>query len=253
MDSTSNIENVPSNRPFLARHPWVGFLIFIVSTLIFVWMTVQVMSNGPITRPDLPMAQSIHKWALRQPLPFVLLMRFFSLYGRDGVALIALILAVGWIRHKARRELWMLFFGVLGTELWFQVISGLVNRPRPAFKDAYETLIGPGYPSGHAATNLVLGWMILYLLLPHIQSATRRILLTIAVVAYVLVVCFSRIFLGLHYPTDLISGLFLGLAWGAFIFTVTDLHFFPRRAAQPAGQLQPTAMPVTGKERERRK
>jgi undecaprenyl-diphosphatase len=246
MNSTTNQQNMSPYRPFLARHAWVGFLIFILSSLAFIWLTIQVISNGPVTYSDLPIAKSVNAWAKLQPQPFVLLMRFFSAYGRDGVALITLILAVGWIRHKARRELWFLFFGVLGTELWFQVISNLVNRQRPEFKDAYETLIGAGYPSGHAATNLVLGGMILYLLLPHIKSAGRRALLIVVVVAYVLVVCFSRLFLGLHYPTDLIAGLLLGLAWGALIFTVTDLHFFDHRSTQPAAMMNPAAMPVTG-------
>jgi undecaprenyl-diphosphatase len=120
----------------------------------------------------------------------------------------------------------MLYFGMLGAELWFQVIGGLVNRARPEFKDPFETLIGAGYPSGHAATNVVLGGMVLYLLLPHIKTPLRRALLVAGVIFVVGMIMFSRLFLGLHYPTDLVAGAFLGLGWGALIFTLTDTFFW---------------------------
>lgn len=213
--------------PFFARHPWVGYLIFIICALIFAWLTWLVMAKSPLIGWDLPVSKAIHEWATHQSPAVGLVMRFFSAYGRDGVALIAVILAVAWIRRRARRELWMLFFGVLGTELLFQALSNIIDRARPEFKDPFETLIGAGYPSGHAATNVLLGWMILYLLLPRIQSNGKRALLILAVVGVVAMVIISRLFLGLHFPTDMIGGVVLGLGWGGLIFAVTDSHFFP--------------------------
>jgi membrane-associated phospholipid phosphatase len=236
--------------PFLARNPWVGFLIFIVATIGFLIVTQQVVTHGPLTRWDQPVAVAVFNWAKQQPASVVLYMRFFSAYGRDGVALIALVLTVGWVRRKARRELWMLFFGVLGGELWFQVISNFVLRPRPSFKDPFETLIGAGFPSGHAATNVLLGWMVLYLLWPHIHSAARRFWLTFAVVFIIASVLFSRMFLGLHWPTDIIGGVLLGFAWGGLIYTITDLHFFRE---QKQADFVPEAVPVTGEEETTRK
>ncbi len=241
----SKIPYPPSQEvPFLARHPWVGYLIFLICGAAFAWLSWQVKIQGPITQGDLPLATSIYEWAKQQPVPVVLVMRALSALGRDWVALVALLLTIGWARRGARRELRMLFFGLLAGELWFQLLGGLVSRPRPEFKDPFESLIGYGYPSGHATTNVLLAWMVLYLLLPHIQSPWKKALLVIVNVVLVLGVCFSRMFLGLHYPTDILGGLLLGLAWGGLIYTLIDVLHWRRRAA-PNPQMQTSGIPVT--------
>lgn len=245
----SSPEPLLAKPPFLARHPEVGFAVFIVCGIVYALISWQVLTKGPLTQWDAPLATSIFQWAKHQPAWLVFYMRFFSAYGRDGVALIALILTIGWMRRKARRELWMLFFGVLGGELWFQVLGNLVNRPRPSFKDPFEKLIGAGFPSGHAVTNVILGWMALYLLWPHIRSSAKRFWLTIAVIFVIVSVLVSRMFLGLHYLTDIVAGIFLGFSWGALVFTLTDLYWF-RRQKEPGYQPAAisSAVPVTGED-----
>ena len=247
--SITHIEFVdvpPQTAPFLARKPWVGFALWIIFGALFAFLSVEVSRGGWVTRWDLPIAQAVYQWAKQQPAWLVFIMRFFSAYGRDGVALIVLALTVGWVRKGARRELRWLFFGVLGGELWFQLFGGLVQRPRPAFKDPFETLIGYGYPSGHAATNLLLAWMVIAFLWPHVRPGFRRFLLVALPLLGVALVCFSRMFLGLHYLTDIIAGLFLGAAWGGLVYTLIDLlHWRPSLYA-PARA--PAALPFTRQE-----
>ena len=240
--------DVPPQPPsFLARHAWVGYAIFIVFGALFAYLSYEVKNNGWVTQWDKPYALAIYTWAKRQPAWLIFTMRFFSAYGRDGVALIALVLTVGWVRKGARRELRWLFFGVLGGELWFQILGNLVRRLRPAFKDPFETLIGYGYPSGHATTNLLLAWLVIALIWPHLHTGWRRFLLVFFSALVVALICFSRLFLGLHYLTDIIAGLFLGMAWGGLIYTVIDvLHWRPRPNVVP---LSVAAIPVTSKER----
>lgn len=230
-DITAPYARLP--KPYLARHPRVGYTVFAIALALFLALTGLVMRNSPAVAWDAPAAQAIHAWAAQQSTPVVFAMRFFSAYGRDGVALIAVILMVAWARKGARRELWLLLFGFMGAELWFQVIGKLVNRARPEFKDPFETLIGAGYPSGHAATNVVLGMMVLYLILPYMRRTGVRplyqALLIAGVTAVVGMILVSRLFLGLHYPTDMIAGTLLGVGWGTLVFTITDTFFWHRR------------------------
>jgi undecaprenyl-diphosphatase len=217
--------------PLLVRHPWLGYAIALVALLAFALLAWQVaLPNPRLQAWDVSSARSIYDWAKQQSDPVVLFMRFWSAYGRDGTALIALILAVVWTRRHQRRLLWLLFFGLLGSELWFQALSQLIDRARPEYKDPFETLIGAGFPSGHMTTNVILGGMILYLLLPRIRSRRNRVLLTVAVITVILLIGISRLFLGLHYPTDMVGGLLLGLGWGAFILTLTENYFYRRDA-----------------------
>lgn len=238
------IEDDPERPPsFLARHSWVGYLIFIVFGALFAYLSYEVKNNGWVTAWDKPTEQAIFNWAKVQNPWFVLLMRFLSAFGRDGVALIVVVMSVVWIRHQSRRELRWLYFGVLGGELWFQLLGGLVMRLRPAFKDPFEKLIGYGYPSGHAATNLLLAWLAISAMWPRLRTGFQRFMAIFIAVLLVIGVCFSRLFLGLHYPTDILGGLFLGAAWGGLIYTVIDvLHWHAR--AHAVG-ITATTIPVT--------
>jgi membrane-associated phospholipid phosphatase len=218
-----------AGRPFLARHAWVGWLVFVLFGSIFAWLTWQVLLHTALIQGEAAQVSALHLWALRQPEWLVLLMRALSVLGRDGEALIALVLAIGWMRKKARRELYLLFYGMLAGELWFQALSNLIQRPRPQFPDPFETLKVPSFPSGHAVTTVLLAWLILYLLLPHILAGMKRFLLVLAVVAITLAICFSRLFLGLHYPSDVAGGIALGLAWGGLMYTAIDVRMFRRR------------------------
>ncbi len=213
-------------RPFLARYPWVGFLIFLVFGAAFLVLVWQVKTGGPLTQWDVPYGTAIINWANQQSQVVILWNRFWSFYGRDGEALIALILTVGLVKKKARRELWMLWFGMMAGELWFQTLSNVIGRHRPTYPNALEHLSGPGFPSGHSVTTVLLAWMILYLLVPHIYSAARRAALIIVVVLISIIIILSRLFLGLHYITDVVAGVFLGLAWGGLVYTLIDLYFW---------------------------
>lgn len=219
---------VDADAPYLARCPWAGYLLFGIFSIVYLLIAWQVVTRGPIVAWDVAAEERIYNWAQRQPEPLVLFMRFLSAYGRDGVALIGLVLLFFWARRGVRRELQLLVFGFMAGELWFQLQSRLFNRARPEFKDPFEILIGPGFPSGHATTNLLLGGLILYLLLPRIASARKRALLSAAVIGTVLLIGFSRLFLGLHYPTDILAGYVFALAWGALIFTLVDRAFWKR-------------------------
>jgi membrane-associated phospholipid phosphatase len=217
-----------SEWPLLAQNPWVGYGPALLSLLGFLWLTwaAVITQGGKALAWDAALGNQIFQWAKTQPQPVVLFMRFWSAVGRDVVALAGLILAGFWIKQKARRLLWMLIFGFFGAELWFQITSNLIGRARPEYKDPYEKLINAGYPSGHMTTNIVLGMIILYLLLPVIRSPLRKALFVIGVVLVVALIGFSRLFLGLHYPTDILGGILLGLAWGLFVLTITEWWFY---------------------------
>lgn len=212
--------------PFLARYPWVGFLIFLLAGAGFAILTMQVVDKGPLTRWDQPLVAAIHQYATQQPGWYVLLMRIFSSIGRDGIAIIGALLMFAFLRSHQERSLGFVILGFFGAEEWFQIISNLVLRARPEFKDSFEKLLGPGYPSGHMATAVAFSWMILYLLWHRIQNPVWRWVILVVDILIVIGIGWSRLFLGDHYPTDIAGGLLLGFAWSALIYTLIDLYFY---------------------------
>jgi undecaprenyl-diphosphatase len=214
--------------PFLVKYPWVGYLLFVLGGLGFVLIAWQVKTAGPLTRWDMPFATWMDGWARSQSFGLILLMKALSLFGRDGVGLILIVLLVIWVRHSMHRELGWLLLGVPIGELLYQVAGGFVNRPRPPFK-TFEEILGYGFPSGHAATNILLVWLILALLFPRIRSKARRTFWSVVALVVLFGVLFSRLFLGLHYLTDMAAGMLLGLSWGGLVYTSLELYAWRRR------------------------
>jgi membrane-associated phospholipid phosphatase len=219
-------------EPFLASNPWVGFLIFLIAGAGLAFLTVQVIDKGPLTRWDQPAIVAIHNYASHQPGWYVLLMRIFSTIGREGIAILGVAMGIGFIRAKQDRELGYVILGIFGGELAFEIISNLVGRARPEFKDPFETLLGPGYPSGHMTTAVLITWMIVYLLWHRIQHPVWRWVILIINVFMVIAIAWSRLFIGVHYPTDVVGGILLGLAWGGLVYTLIDLYFYRVRVRQ---------------------
>lgn len=92
---------------------------------------------------------------------------------------------------------------------WF-LIKEFVQRPRPALSNAAYLETGSSFPSGHAANISALCLFVLMLAWPHIPRGLPRIAACALSVALVFLISFARLYLGVHYLSDVVAGLFLG-------------------------------------------
>lgn len=102
--------------------------------------------------------------------------------------------------------------GLLVPGLLVEAVKHLVDRPRPDPAEPFAHFSGFSFPSGHAthiAADVVVLW---FLLLPLLAGWSRRVAVLLGA-ALVLVVGWSRVALGAHYPTDVVAGWALGAAW----------------------------------------
>jgi undecaprenyl-diphosphatase len=110
--------------------------------------------------------------------------------------------------------------GVLGAIIVQNIEKAIVNRPRPPVQ-RLEHVASTSFPSGHATEStaffLVLAAALLTVLAP--RWARRLVAATTLVV--IVAVALSRVYLGVHYPTDVVAGMLLGAAWA----TITALTF----------------------------
>jgi membrane-associated phospholipid phosphatase len=138
--------------------------------------------------------------------------RAASVLGRSWV----LILATGALGVAlVGRGRWRAFgplAAVLGAEVLQQVVKTLVQRPRP-FVPRLEQVTGSSFPSGHATESAALAVALVML----VGRRPQRERIAAALVATLLVaaIAASRVYLGVHYPTDVAAGIVLGAAWGA--------------------------------------
>jgi undecaprenyl-diphosphatase len=159
--------------------------------------------------------------------------------GRDvtalgGVAVLGLLTAAVlgylWIRRQHRAAS-VLLAGVLGAALASPLLKRAFDRPRPELVPHMAEVYSASFPSGHAmmsaATYLLLGMMLARV---HRERRVRAYLVA-ASTLIALLVGVSRVYVGVHWPTDVLAGWALGALWAIVVWTVAEWPRSRRRAA----------------------
>lgn len=138
---------------------------------------------------------------------------FTALGGRTVLTTIVAI-AIGLL---VIRRLWLTAGLVLAATLIGSILSAqaklLFNRPRPELVDHLVDVRGLSFPSGHA-TNSAIIYLTLALLITQVVPgrATRRYIIAVAVFLTG-IVGISRVYLGVHWPSDVLAGWSIGTCW----------------------------------------
>jgi undecaprenyl-diphosphatase len=154
-----------------------------------------------------------------------------SWLGRSSVlvpAAVVIAVAAAW-RHRAPRGV-AVVVGMLGAIVIQNVDKALIGRPRPPVHEL-ERVSGTSFPSGHATEATAFFLVLAVVLVPGISRRWVRLLAGAATIAIIAAVALSRVYLGVHYPTDVVSGMLLGGTWGAITAMVIrpsdDSHVDP--------------------------
>ncbi len=128
---------------------------------------------------------------------------------------LALVCCFGLVRAGLRREALAVAVSLGGGMLISDLVKLLVSRSRPPVEHL-QAVAGSSFPSGHA-TQASAFWFSLALAAPSVPAAARstRVVWVLAT-AIVAAVALSRVYLGVHYPSDVIAGIALGTGWAVY-------------------------------------
>lgn len=101
-----------------------------------------------------------------------------------------------------------------GSNAAWYVIKAIVERPRPPFSYAAFIEDSSSFPSGHATNIAALATFFLALAWPFIPRGLPRVAASVAALALVALIAFARLYLGLHYLSDVLAGVALGALFG---------------------------------------
>lgn len=130
--------------------------------------------------------------------------------GIIGVALGLTILGIAF--HRRALDIITLDLCTLGGWLLNEFLKSLFHRMRPPLP-WLTTAPGFSFPSGHAMTSLALYGFIAYFVLRHTRWSFSRNLLVIAILLLPILIGTSRVYLGVHYPSDVVGGWMISAAW----------------------------------------
>jgi undecaprenyl-diphosphatase len=199
-----------------------GFIALILAGTALGWLVVHTVQ--PL---DLAVVQAAvaHRTAALTPL----MHRFSDLGGEItvivilAIALLVLLLARRWVDALA------VLAAVVGTLYLYEFIVRWVGRHRPPVQHL-ENPGGSSFPSGHVANSTALYLAILLAVFVYVRRPGLRIVLLAIAAILVAGIAVSRVYLGLHYPTDDIAGFLIGLGWALiarYALSGIEAHFEP--------------------------
>lgn len=190
----------------------IHIITIAVCLLLFATMIVLV-KTGTASVIDDPIRSEILSWRTDW---FTSIMKTITYLGNwQIITLICLILLA--IRKTRKTYGVPLSIGALGVSLANKGIKALIMRPRP---DIAEFLIEQGgwsFPSGHSITSMFFFGMAIWLIRKNVQSRKIANVLTVLLAIPLVLIGVSRVYLGVHYPTDVLAGWCLGMMAIAFV------------------------------------
>lgn len=129
-------------------------------------------------------------------------------------AAVVILTSIILIRQHRRVYALYLWLAYAGAELTTWVIKYAVNRPRPDIIEGVREF-NPSFPSGHATAITSVALFIAYVLVKSTSDRTLKLLSVIGAFCIIAFVSFSRIYLNLHYFSDVLCGFLIGLIWVA--------------------------------------
>jgi undecaprenyl-diphosphatase len=131
----------------------------------------------------------------------------------SGLVITVLAVAVILLLLRAQRVSSAIFVALSagGATVVSQLVKALVDRPRPSL--AQVAASGASFPSGHATEATAFYAALAVVAASIVGRRLPRLFIAVAVAIVVLGIAFSRLALGVHYPSDVAAGLLLGSLW----------------------------------------
>jgi undecaprenyl-diphosphatase len=136
------------------------------------------------------------------------------------LAIVAVAFVLLFARKKQYRAAGLLAVAALGGLLILLSLKAGFARPRPMIVPHLLSVTEFSFPSGHAMMSAVIYLSIASLLAHSIKSGCRKTAMIVMALLLSGVIGFSRVYLGVHYPSDVIAGWSVGLAWACLCWLV---------------------------------
>lgn len=201
-------------------------LLFIVPILLLVKLAVEAKDRDPLSGTlDVQILQWIHGFAT--PTLTQLVVHITNFGGPIAiVGITAITAAILFFRNK-RRAMTLLLIGVGGAGIINQLLKLSFQRIRPSLWAPVITEHSFSFPSGHAMMSSALVFSLILL----VWETKWRWYAVVIGLLYTLFIGFTRLYLGVHYPTDVLAGWLFSFVWLLTVRTILS-----RRQLRAAGQ-----------------
>lgn len=157
--------------------------------------------------------QSVTDFFFRLQTPFLnkIFLVVTSFGNWQSICVAVILISIFWIVKKKYSWIVNFLLTLLACEASVYLIKHIVSRPRPMWVSVYQEN-SFSFPSGHATIAVTFYGFLLFLFWKQFRKKTRIILL-VTYLLWVFLIGLSRIYLGVHYLSDVLAGYVLGFVW----------------------------------------
>ena len=213
-------------------HSKIGLIIFLEATISvavslllafgFAKIATEVLDKD-IQVVDIFLSQIIY--SLRTPF-LTKIMIFITNFGA-GYTIVALLLFVLFLifRHHQKEAIIFIILMIMGIGINLGLKSN-ISRPRPAIaplisENTYS------FPSAHAMNSFVFYFALCFYIYHFTGNKKISFIFVLVAILLVLMIGFSRVYLGVHYPSDVLAGYLIGFFWLTVIYVIEKtLQFY---------------------------
>lgn len=147
--------------------------------------------------------------------------KFITSFGGATILIVLTVMLVGIIKN---RKIGLSIFANLGMiTVLNQLLKQILQRPRPTeYKIIEES--GYSFPSGHSMVSMAFYGYLIYLIYKHIENKYLKWTLIVALSILIALIGISRIYLGVHYTSDVLAGFLISISYLiAFVHVVNKM------------------------------
>jgi len=192
----------------------VWLVVLSICLVIFLFMFYNVVSLGPMMSLDAWISE--HVVSIQSPTYTKIVLFITNINGVLGSAIISALFILFLLAKKSYKAVQFYLVSFLGASALFTLIKIWVERARPVLKIVDEQ--GLSFPSGHATMSMTMALLFYFIIVKNMVPSLSRTLLLLVCIFWPLIIVFTRIYLNVHWFTDTVAGLSLGVFWTILVY-----------------------------------
>jgi membrane protein DedA with SNARE-associated domain/membrane-associated phospholipid phosphatase len=219
---------------YLGLHLTIGLLAAAGGLWLFGGLAEDLLTGDPIVRFDRALDAYLHARATPPLTTFFLIITAFG--SIEPLVLLGVVMAafLAWGRRWVFLGSWLA--AVAGSAVLNHLLKGLFARPRPHFEHPLLVETSYSFPSGHAMESFVVYGMLAYFAVLALRTWESRVGVVCGAALLVVLIGFSRMYLGVHYLSDVLAGYAAGAVWLSALITGVETIRRSKKEANTGGR-----------------
>ena len=221
------------------RHLTIGILVTLVCIYFFYGIVRSYIGQENLVQFDL---RVINLFSTLRHSKLNQQMLFITYLAKGEIVIVGLLVfSIILFLHKRWRLLFTLLISVGIGEVFVWIIKNTIDRPRPPLVNALVAESSYSLPSGHTFVAIAFYGLLVYFVIQSNRNKFFKIISFIFGICLIILVGLSRIYLGAHWPSDVLAGVAFGSAWLSILIT----SFKIKKKFNPPKKIQINLKPKT--------